>query len=179
MISGYVRARSSSSEASRQSFICCLHHVQQVMTLWAWLLRTKIHSRTIRSSFQQNPRVSVESESLTPIRFDQWSKLQEWYENFLRNFYFEGIDPSMGVCPHKERENSLIKGIKPTRDLRWQWRYISVKIVPSGSLSRSLASHNNFSILNSTMVKKIDTPDMSIFRWKFWKFVLISTPRVF
>lgn len=95
-------------------------------------------------------------ESLTSTRFDQWLKPQEWYENFLRNFYFEGNGPSIGMYARKERENSLImEGIKPTRDFRWPWRFISVEFFSvSFSLSRSLASHKNLSILNSTMVKK-------------------------
>jgi len=167
-----VRARSSSSEISRQSFIYCLHHVQQVMTSWAWLLRTAFNKNTFTHDqiiFPGESRVWVVTkffkESLTSTRFDQWLKPQEWYENFLRNFYFEGNGPSKGVCLQKGRENSLIKeGIKPTRDLRWPWRCISVEIFSvSFSLSRSLASHNNFSILNSTMVKKNLTHQTCLF----------------
>lgn len=132
------------------------------MTSRAWLLQTACNKNTFthdQISFPGESRVWVtklSKESLTSTRFDQWLKPQEWYENFLRNFYFEGNGPSMGVCLQKERENSLImEGIKPTHATCAGHDAASVsKFFVTFSLSRSLASHNNFSILNSTMVKK-------------------------
>lgn len=184
-----VRAKSSSSEISTESFIYCLHHVQQ--RLWrherdfSKLRATKIHSRTIRSAFQESRECgllnSPKRASLTSTRFDQWLKPQEWYEDFLRNFYFEGNGPSMGVCLQKERENSLImEGIKPTRDLRWPWRCISVEIFCHFQFEQVTRKPQQlFHFEFHYGKKKLDTPDMSIFRWKLWKLVLISVPGVF
>ena len=163
------------------------------MTSRAWLLQTACacNKNTFthdQISFPGESRVWVvytklSKESLTSTRFDQWLKPQEWYENFLRNFYFEGNGPSMGVCLQKERENSLImEGIKPTRDLRWSWRCISVDInifchFQFEQVTRKPQQLFRFEFHYGK--KKLDTPDMSIFRWKLWKLVRISTPGVF